>query len=273
MTVSAEAIRSINAYINTTAEIQRRVLNFITSQWNSLDSYRDAQINRFARAVSPVVEGAQIQLGSMTDGYLATLESEILGRTIRPVGIDRGAMLTQSLRGVSGTELWKRPGITIWNGLSNGKSIGQVVPEALSRALSLGKTNMQLAQTHSARSILERKDNVVGYRRTLTGGESCGLCFAASTQRYRKQDLMPIHPGCDCKVAPIYGKNDPGQVINSNVDFNSVDASQRFNQDSFTGKQARTSDLRPFVVVHEHGEIGPVLAVKGQDFTGPSDLG
>jgi hypothetical protein len=27
------------------------------------------------------------------------------------------------------------------------------------------------------------------------------------------------------------------------------------------------------LITHQHGELGPVLAVKGQPFTGPQDLG
>ena len=268
--LSPAVIRAINGYLNTTAEIDNRVINFVTSQWNRLGSYRDADILRFARAVAPVVEGAQSQIGSLTDGYLALLESAVNETNVRPIGISREVLTSQSLRGVNPVELFQRPGLTIWNGLSKGESLGKMIPQGLQRAISLTKTNLQLANTHTSRLVLANKDNVVGYRRMLTGGESCGLCFVASTQRYHKKDLMPIHPGCDCKVSPIYGSRDPGQVINSNVSAKNVDLSDRFQ--SFTGKQERTSDLRSQVVTHNHGEIGPVLAVRGQTFTGPDDL-
>lgn len=64
---------------------------------------------------------------------------------------------------------------------------------------------------------------VVGYRRVVhpelsESGQSCGLCIVASTMRYTKRDLMPIHSGCNCETAEIYSVNgqefDPGHQIN-----------------------------------------------------------
>lgn len=271
MALTAELVRSINAYLNTKAATTQRVTTLVERQWNLLDSYRDADIKRFASRVSPVVDGAQSQIGIMTDAYLAKLESAVTGKTVKPLGLSKSLFTTDALRGVSTMEAFERPGSTIWFGLSEGKPLDMLIGKALNRALDIARTNLQLASTHSARAVLKTKQNVVGYRRVLTGGESCGLCYVASTQRYHKKDLMPIHPGCDCGVSPIYGASDPGQVISSNAVLEEG-ASKRFNEDSFKNGQARTADLRSKVVVHEHGEIGPLLAVEGQSFTGPSDI-
>lgn len=242
------------------------------STWNSLDSYRDADIARFADRVTPVVEGAQIQIGQLTSGYLANLESAVLSKKVTPTALPNKMFLTESLRGITGKEAFTRPGSTIWFGLSEGKPLDMLINKGLNRALDIAHTNLQLASTHSARANLSKNQRVVGYSRVLTGGQSCGLCYVASTQRYHKEDLMPIHPGCTCGVSPIYGHTDPGRVIDSNITPNSDDGESRFNVDSFTGKQARTADLRSQVVTYDHGEIGPVLAVAGQNQTGPSDL-
>ena len=146
---------------------------------------------------------------------------------------------------------------------------------------SLAATDLQLAKTHTAQQALSRDARVVGYRRVLEGTYSCGLCIVASTQRYRKAELMPVHPGCDCDVVPIYGDRDPGRLINAGAlaDVHAA-VKDRFGVDSeaaraipriYDGKGDPTL-YRDVIVTHNHGEIGPVLGVRGQDFTGPADL-
>ena len=70
MALTPELIRSINAYLNTKDATMQRVLRYVESQWQTLDSWRDADILKFAKRVSAVVEGGQAQIGSLTDGYL-----------------------------------------------------------------------------------------------------------------------------------------------------------------------------------------------------------
>uniref|UniRef100_UPI001D0D1143 hypothetical protein n=1 Tax=Klebsiella pneumoniae TaxID=573 RepID=UPI001D0D1143 len=72
-------------------------------------------------------------------------------------------------------------------------------------------TDLQLAKTHQARSSFNRS-GVQFYRRVLTGNENCALCVIASTMRYRKNSLMPIHPGCDCDI----------DVIPPGMDFDTI---------------------------------------------------
>ena len=250
MALTSELVRTVNAYLNQKAATTQRVTSFVGSSWNNLDSYRDADIASFARRVGPVVDGAQIQIGQMTNGYLASVESAVTGSRVKPIALANDVFSTPSLRGITTLDAFTRPGSTIWYGLSQGKPLDMLVNKGLSRALDITRTNLQLASTHSARAVLSKKPGVVGYRRVLTGGDSCPLCQIASTQRYHKEDLMPIHPGCTCGVSPIYGHSDPGQVIDS--------------------QSREKQDVK--VVVHEHGEIGPVLAVEGQTFTGPDDI-
>jgi hypothetical protein len=112
---------------------------------------------------------------------------------------------------------------------------------------------------------------VVCYRRVLTGGHSCGLCVAATTQRYHTNEPMPIHPACDCTVAPIIGSNDPGHVLNAPLIDAAHDAiRERFGAFDFG---ARAVDYRQVLLTHQHSELSLVLTVAGHRFTGPGDLG
>ena len=270
--LSDDALEALQRRTNTlTAEVRARVIRFIIATWGSLTAHRDADIDRFVAAVVPVIEGGQLQVATLTDAHLAVLEGAALGTTVGPVGVSVAQV--RNLRGVPTAEVYQRAGRTVWTALANDVPYPQAVQQGLQRATTMAETDLQLAETHTARRVLSGKANVVGYRRVLTGSESCGVCAIASTQRYRKDRLMPIHDRCDCKVRPIYGDRDPGRVIDPTTLANvKADLAERFGSAYSDRNRKGLTTLKRLVVTHEHGEIGPVLAKRGDRWTGPSDI-
>lgn len=241
-----------------------------------MPAHREADVARWARLAIPAVSGAQAQIAAMTDQYLAAVQTAASGTTVRPVGVPATAVTTEALRGVPAVDVYRRPGVTVWTALAEGMPYSQAVNLGLLRALNIAVTDLQLAKTHTSQQVLEQAgDRVVGYRRVLDGN-SCALCAVASTQRYHRGDLMPIHPGCGCDVAPIVGDTDPGQVINADRLAQVHDAiAETFGVSSESARQIGTPNglqYRDVIVQHQHGELGPVIAVRGQRFTGPADL-
>jgi hypothetical protein len=222
----------------------------------------------WAAEVIPVMEGAQVQAGAITDAYLAELEATQLTNSTTPLGVDVSVVSTEALRGVPATEVWHRPAVTVWSALKDGADLPTAAERGLNRARSIAETDLQLAHTHAAQNVLSRKKHVAGYRRVPAGGRSCALCLLAATQRYRGRQLLPIHPGCHCTVAPIYGEHDPGHIIAPDQ----LEAVHRALEDATGTRDLSGAGYRDYVVEHEHGEIGPVLAIRGQSFTGPGDL-
>ena len=100
---------------------------------------------------------------------------------------------------------------------------------------------------------------VTGFRRVihpeLSESGSCGLCIVASTMRYTKRDLMPIHSGCKCETVEIYSVDgeeyDPGHLIN-------MEDLEVFYSEA--GESTHGWDLKKskYEVV-EHPEYGPTL--------------
>lgn len=101
---------------------------------------------------------------------------------------------------------------------------------------------------------------VKGYRRVIhpelsQSGTSCGLCIVASTMWYTKEDLLPIHSGCNCEVCEIYSLDgefyDPGHAIN-------MEDLEVFYREA--GESTRGWDLKKarYKVV-DHPEYGPTL--------------
>lgn len=271
-----EVAALVRAFDREVALVRQRVLAILRASWLGLGEYHDAQVEPWVVRAASILEAGQTQTAALTDGYLATMESVVL-TPASPVGVPAQVVSTEALRGVSTTELLGRPAKELYTRLAEAKPFPEALQSSTRRLASIADTNLQLAKTHTTSHVLGTKRHVVGYRRSLKGSQSCALCIVASTQRYRKQQLMPIHPGCDCGVIPIYAKADPGQVINperlQGLDDKMSDRFGAFSEGAraVPGVTLEGSSdpllYRNVLVTHDHREIGPVLGVRGQDFT------
>lgn len=256
----------IRGYAQVTAQMRLNLLTMLITLFRGLGSWRDADQARFTRAAVPLVSGAQRQMTSLTGAYLTALRADMLG--VRPNAVPAGT--AAQVRGVDPDVVYARPFRTLYASLGEGREFPAALDDAVRRLSHIAATDLQLAKTHAARAGLADDERVLFYQRVLVGATSCGLCVVASTQRYRRGDLMPIHPGCDCAVAPVVGDQDPGQVINRRRLEDVHDAIEDMFGKSDRGRDP--VDFRDLLVEHVHGEIGPVLARKGDRFTGPGDL-
>jgi hypothetical protein len=244
--------------------IRQQVVRFVTDKWGGLQAWRDDDIAAFVDGILPAVMSGERSVARLTDAYLTAM-ARMAGDKPLPSALDLSQVTGSALRGVDPLEVYRRPGVSVWTALSEGKPLEQAVSEGLYRLQDLVAMDMQLAQTHTARARFSNR--VVGHRRVLTGAENCALCIVASTQRYRKADLMPIHSGCDCGIAPIYGEADPGQVINSDR----LEALHSFISENGIQVDRSAEDYR-HVVIHQHGEHGATLGWRDHKFTGPNDI-
>lgn len=280
------------AYLTATAALRSRLLALVVAAYTAQGDYRDAAAEAFVAAVVPAVQAAQQTMAHLTSAYLAHLVSAAGGGTTAPVAIPAEAV--SNLRGVDPTEVYRRPYEQVWTALSQGKDLPTAVAAGEQRALSLASTDVQLAKTRASQIALSDDRRVVGYRRVLVGSHSCGMCVVASSVRYHKSNLMPIHPGCDCAVAPILGTIDPGRTINSAI-LNESATEQAIGSQGmkfFThddvievgdllteahdavretfgdaAADAHRIDYRKVIMVREHGELGPTLTVASHNFT------
>lgn len=274
--------RVLVASLDQQSDLRRRTLDYVERSWRTLGSWREPDIVRWSARVAPVLDAAQARMATMTSVQVATVEQLVTGKTVKPITIDPKTVTTEALRGVPASDVYRRPGVEVWTSLAEAdrqqqmqERMAAAIERGVRRAMNIAGTDLQLAKTHTAQRAMSGRDGVVGYRRLLTGSENCGLCVVASTQRYHVGELMPIHPGCECGVAPIIGNRDPGQVINQPL----LDASHDLINSTFgsfdLGSRAipgKDFEYRDVVVQHEHGEIGPVIAVRGHHFTGPGSL-
>lgn len=256
------------------AAVRARVLEFVAAAWLGLGAWNVPDIERFISLVLPVVLGGQRTIASLTDSYLAMLAARELGTNPQPFGVDAALVTGAALRnGTDPALVYRRGGAEVWDALGKGEPLDVAVRRGLDRLTSITTTDLQLAKTHTARLVLANQPTgrePTGYVRTLEGASSCGFCALASTRLYHVEELLPIHPACDCDVAPYYG--DPTLVVAPDQLERVHQLAQEFFSTSRASGFDRGSgqfDYHDFVIVHEHGELGPVLARKGQHFSGP----
>lgn len=260
-------------YQATYGRIRADVAARVVALWGAYGGLDDASADRFVAAVVPVVEGAQGATAALVAGYMAVLSRVAIGEAevipVRPADVT-----TEALRGVPAAEVYRRPIITARTAISEGKSFVEAVAAGQDRLEQIADTDIAMAQRQATLQVVGANDRMTGYRRVLTG-RSCAFCATASTQRYHRRQLAPLHVRCDCGVAPIFGDADPGAVINRKLlkDIK-VAAKQGGKGDYWTSRHfavdADGSIKFPEVKVHQHGELGPVLSAADHKFAGPS---
>ena len=243
------------------------------AMWSRYGGLTDEDADRFVAAVVPVMEGAQAATAALVAAYMTALSREVIGEADIPP-VPPGDVTDDALRGVAAAEVYRRPVVMTRTAISEGKSFIEAVAAGRDRLEQIADTDVALAQRQATVQIVGANDRMTGYRRVLTG-RSCAFCATASTQRYRRSQLAPLHSRCDCGVAPIFGDADPGQVINRRLLKDIKGAAKQGGKGDYWKSRHFTvaedgSIQFPEIKVHQHGELGPVLSSADHHFAGPS---
>lgn len=236
-----------------------------------LKSWREVDIDRFMSSVVPGIDNAKRTMANYTTGYYGKI-AQAERQAFKAVSVPATQLATEAIRnGTTSRMIWERPFKEMWTQLSQGADFSDALNAGARRADWTARTEIQLAKREAGLTVRNGNTNIVGYLRTLSGAENCGLCYLASTQRYNRGELLPIHPGCDCGETPIFGNTDVGQIVDEqtlNATHEAV--SERFGKFDVSGREI---DYRQITIV-DHGELGPYLTVKGHEFTKvkPQDL-
>lgn len=270
-TQEAQASAVLNAYTQTSQRLRASTMAKVMAIWGSLDSWRDADIASFVKQVVPHVLAGQDHTAALTAAYLNKTVSILGPNDARSIPVPTKGVTGAIVRnGSSPADVYSRMGQTIYRALGQGDDIDAAVKKATDRLTKTAQTDLQLSRTWASRAVISKAKGIVGWRRMLTGDKSCALCVVASTRTYRKADLMPMHPGCDCVPVPVIGSEFMPSMDQSEKDV--LDAAHAEIKARLGVDTNQASKLRELTVVHDHGELGPVLAVRDQHFTSQSDL-
>lgn len=272
-----------DGYNRINTRLIRGAGDLASNLFSNLGSWRDDDVERYQRLIRPQIDGIKLQAAQLQAAYYQEVAKQ-QGKPYEPAAVRPDDLTETNLRnGAEVTEVYRRPFVSMYTELAKGELVGAAIAVGAARAASIASTDIQLAARIAGLKQRQNNDNIVGYRRVLTGSENCALCAIASTQRYTRNELKPIHPGCDCTEEPIYGDFDPGQVIDPQGLETIHQALQRQlgvsdvgARNAGIGKATAAgepiSDFTEIIVTREHGEYGPTLAWRDQKFTGPSDL-
>lgn len=244
------------AYDGQVHAIRQQITAFGQAYWDSLPHYRASAVEDMIQAITPRVTAGQLRIADLTRAYLAQCARELGWKVVLPP-IDQDEI--RGARGVDPRIVYRRPAVDVYTALAAGKPLPQAAAEGRLRLTQLIGGDMQLAKVHASRqSMRGYPEEGQFYRRVLTGRENCALCVVASTQRYYRGDLLPIHPGCDCGVQPL----PPGLAVNQVIDEDLLEQVHQITADRLgvSDRGGRTPDYRKLLTVSEHGEYGPTLS-------------
>lgn len=260
------------------AQLQAQLVAALASIWAGVAAsanFDAAAAARFVAALLPISLGAQRTVAAQV-----VARFNQMARPPEPVAVNPETVTGEALRGVDPVRVYERPFKEVKWRLSQGKTLGEALAAGQRRAESIVRTDFQLARTHTSRAVAQqynqrptpgRHGKVVGYRRVLGSNPNhCALCILASTQGYNVENLMPIHPGCGCTVDYIFEDDYRAreQVIDPSLAQQVHNIVRRDLGESYVDPGARLGDAhyRDIIIVNDHGELGPVLGVRGHHF-------
>jgi hypothetical protein len=205
---TAELVRIQQAHHRRFLGVQEATANLVAQAWDTFGGLDNTAAAQFEAAATVILDTARAQTSTLATAYMQANDSAggfppVAGRPeVPPI---RG--------GVPTSEVYHRAVIEARRLISVGAPYDQAFAAGRARATTAARTDVSLANKASMDVAGARRPHVVGYRRVLTGA-SCAFCATASTQRYRRANMLPLHPNCDCGIAVIMGRDDPGRVIN-----------------------------------------------------------
>jgi hypothetical protein len=240
----------------------------LVALWRDFDKYYDGDLvaARAARSAT-MVDAAADSVRRQTESYLRFTYQQFDDLAF-PSEEEIDQFNDDALdRLVNPLDEWNRPAEQFRFAESQGKPRGEAIEIATKRVEELADLDLALAMRNKASNIFKATPKVTGYRRVIhpelsQSGTSCGLCIAASTRVYGKEELLPLHDHCHCTVMPIIGDDDPGDFFNQE----DIDLLNQLYQ-AAGGNDAQSLSRTRFKVIH-NSELGPYLVEEGSKTKG-----
>lgn len=147
----------------------------------------------------------------MQAGMLQSMVGLMNGDADRP-DLDVTAVTGDAIRDGDIAAAWRIPIYALWSSMASGDvSQPDLEEQGRNDVTDQAVTDLALSQRETMRQIGQNTDGVVGYWRVPDGGSSCEFCVLISDQMYHSEDLMPVHPGCECSVEPAFASDEGDQ--------------------------------------------------------------
>ena len=235
------------AYQGELKRTRHAVAARVAANWRRLPDLRDERIPGFLEATLPVVKAGQQRAVALTSAYLA----KKLG--VPPVGLDVESLVGANVRGgVAPEVVYRRPFITARAAIFT-IGIDAAFDKGESRLMSTADMDIAMSGRDANLAFAGQTDRIIGWIR-VADAACCDFCTGIDGARTSGPDQpQPLHNRCGCTADPITRSSPSpgGPLLALGVAIGEgIDA----------------------VMIHEHGELGPVIGAAGDNFAGPDDL-
>lgn len=223
--------------------LQVTVAAVIAAIWRQLGSYNEVDVPRFLDQALPVVAAGQAQSASLTAAFIAR------SMHVPAFGIDPSRVTGAAVRaGTPPETVYHRAFVQTWHDLGQGKPYEEAVHVGESRVKSSASMDVSLAQRESFQVAQDDVPGIYGYQR-VASASACEFCQSVSGAYTKSAAAMPLHNFCSCSLVPLTSVHPKAKWLPSGAHV-----SEGF-------------------AVHEHGELGPVLASPADQFTTEAEIG
>lgn len=205
--------------------------------WNNLSSYNEIDIQRYTAQVEPIIRAGQQRALALTNAYLSNRTG------VAPAGITLDHILPDIRNGLPLNAELKRAFQGVWNDLGSDVEWATAVQRGAERISSSVGMDVLLAYAHSNVAFAKSSGaKIYGWSRSA-GADCCKYCAEISGEgnRLYKSSLIPLHNNCTCTVEPVMSRIHSNDVLRMNESVGSS-------------------------MVREHGELGPVITDKNDEF-------
>jgi hypothetical protein len=233
------------AYQSALKQTRHGVADRVGAVWSQLGSYRDKDIPVFLGRALPVVASGQRRAVALTSAYMSRKLEQA------PVGLDADTLIGAAVRnGVEPAVVYARPFATVWTSLSNGVLVDAAIAAGLARLMATADMDVALSSRGATNAYAGAStETIIGWTRVAEPA-CCDYCQMIDGARTGPDEPQPLHNRCGCTADPI----------------------TRMTSADRTEPVLSLGSIISDVVIHSHGELGPVIGVKGDAFTGPNDL-
>lgn len=226
--------RLVAAHIAAKARLQTFASRIAVASWDHLPGYDKANVDEFLSRTLPPLQGANLQAVALTEAFLA----HRLGRA--PLGADASSIVAGIRNGAGPADVYSRAFVQVWSALGKGTPWQDAVQAGRSRVASAAATDVQLSFRDTLVDVGQADPQITGYARAADGN-ACDFCQEVDGARLASEDALPLHNGCGCGVDVLTEPFKPTPKPDT-------------------------------VAIHDHGELGPVLAAPGETFTSLADI-
>ena len=227
------------AYQAELKKTRQVVADRVAEMFRTLPNYYDDQVPGFVARAVPVVQAGQQRAVALTTAY----SSRKLG--VAPVGVDTAAIIDGVRGDVTANDVYARPFVTVRAAIAS-VGISTAVVMGINRLRSTANMDVQMASRDALGPLADALGKrVTGWTR-VAEPSCCDFCQELDGVTTGPTEPQPLHNNCGCTAEPEV----------TGLGLASMAAGTVFGM----------------VAIHEHGELGPVITDKHDDFTSELDF-